>query len=176
MATIRSSGGIRSLGSGKAWYYECDSSGTPTGALQKLPLIIDSTLNDETAVTEVQDEGGNTYTSDGTRKVTLSLTAMQRDAESINLAVQTLRGKYVTILKELAEDTVNGKYQMLVAAIAKPTAKLNFKLPDGKVAYEFTLQNNLSTISVNLATTNSDTDASTTWTGTASVGQGNFWK
>lgn len=160
MALTRDAGKFVSKGSGRAWYKLVNSDGTDYSVLvngvaadtwHDLPLIKDSALKDSTATTTAEDEGGNQYTSDGARTIEWSGNFLQRDIDTRNLMVSTLRNKYVAIIKEDSVVHVGGKYEYKFIPAAKPIPEIDSKFPGGETPFKFMPQAVPSAVAIALA-------------------------
>jgi hypothetical protein len=174
----RNANAIMKLGSGRMWIKVVDSAGADIDGedWMPFPIVKDSTLKDDFAEEFVEDEGGDQYPQEGKRTVELSGTTSQRDQDTMELSVITLRGKYVSIIKEQSSRPVDGKYQYLFMPLAKMTPSLELKFPGGEIGWKFNPQPSPSAVAFNLATGAADiTDAKVTLTGTVNVATGDYY-
>lgn len=171
----RISSAVNDLGSGIGTFRTCDSTGSFTSALVKLPWIKTSSLNDTTDQVDIDMEGGERFTRDGVRTVELQFTFGQQDIETIKMATQTLRGSYIQVVKEISNQEVDGGHNYFIGGICKVNPSLQFTQPGGEVQLTLRLEKNTSTLSVGL-TNYADTAFQTTLTGTVSVGANKYWE
>lgn len=178
MALSRNIGAIQSKGSQRLWFKEVTSAGADLSTpdtWHDFPIIKESTLSDETAQVETTDEGQNTYTTDGVRTVSLSGVILQRDKDTLDMAVKNYRGKYLQIIKENSVDAVDGQYPYTVYGVCKMTPTVELQLPGGEPTFEFIPQPNTATITVNLASTGI-TNAAITLAGTATIAPYSYYE
>lgn len=169
------SGAINNLGSENAVAAECNSSGSVIGTWAQFGVIKDSQLTDNTEQVKLKSESGNEYSRNGTRAVEFSMTVMQTDTVSME-AVNLMRDKYFTIVKEHAETEINGDYIYVVMPLCRYVPEATLKQPGGEVTYKFALEKCQSTITVSLANAASGNTFSTTLTGNSVVPTNKYWQ
>ena len=167
---------MQSKGSGYAAYAQCNSSGSATTAYAMLPRIKTSTLSDSTAQNVLEDEGGLQFSRDGARTVTWEATLMQTDADTLNI-VETFRGNYYTIIKEMSNTAINAYYNYLCMPICKPVLEFAQTQPGGEFTIKFALEavTATATISLTAAATASSAYFVKTLSGTEVVAPGKYW-
>lgn len=169
----RKSGAIITKGSNKAGMIEVDSSGTITGSLLTLPIIASMTWSDQTEQAEKVDEGANTYRTDSTRTVTAIFEFLQKDRPTLEAMVETYRGKFFRIIKEMSNQTIEGSYQYWMGAICKVVPNLEYTY-DGNTTWEFALQVADSDIGQDVSTFD-NVGYKSTLTGTYTVLTDGYW-
>ena len=154
MALGRKSGAMSQKGSPKAVYCLVSSAGVPTGPWVQMPFIKEATYKDNTEVEKVEDAGRNKYALDSAREASLELSFMQKDLDTANLMVKTLRGQYVAIVKEMHETTLDGKSMYRVLPLCKPVASIEETDTSLELKATFEVEPNSAAIGVDLSSTN----------------------
>ncbi len=151
----RNAKNIIGLGSGRMLIREVNADGTLLSAAEQtaagygtgpgltayvwmeMPIVKDSNLKDDTQIEKKPDEGGDKYPIEGEREVTLEVTSMQRDTDTLRAIIKDMRGKYFEILKENTSRKLAKGHQYLYVAIAQVEPKLDVKLPNPDPKFMF---------------------------------------
>jgi len=169
------SGAVNNLGSENAVLAECNSSGSIIGTWAQFGIIKDSTLTDNTEQVTLTSEAGRQYKRNGSRNVEFTMTIMQTDTTTMT-AVNLMRDKYFTIVKEHAETEINSDYIYIVMPICKYVPEATIKQPGGENAYKFSLEAPTTTVTVSLTNAATGGTFSSTLTGNSVFSSGTYWQ
>lgn len=151
MALGRKTDAVKELGGGKAAIMECDSAGSTIGvSWQVLPIISGTTHNDTTAKNSVTDEAGNTYFTYGAREVTLEMTFLQRDVDTLSFPVTTAggKGKYFHLVYEMTQAAIDGNFEYACYGITQIDPTVTRTSPGNEIAWTFSVFPNDDELSV----------------------------
>jgi len=90
-------------------------------------------------------------------------------------AVNLMRDKYFTIVKEHAETEINSDYIYIVMPICKYVPEATIKQPGGENAYKFSLEAPTTTVTVSLTNAATGGTFSSTLTGNKVFSSGTYW-
>jgi len=175
MADMRINNAVKKTGSGLAHAAEVDSVGAYIGAKFTLPWISSSAIKDTTEVESIKTEGMSTFYDTGSREVEWELTFTQKDKASVQMMIETYRGKYLQIFKEISDRTINGKYQYALAAVCMPVPALELT-PGNEVKATFKVMPVSAALTVDCSTYD-DTSYKGTITGSLYFGSSSkeYW-
>lgn len=148
MALGKNSAAIQELAGGEVHVSETDASGSSYGSWTELPYISGSSFTDATGVNNVADEAGDTFPVNSTREVTLEVTTMQKDKDTLKWATHTARDKYYGVLRKVNKAAVDGNHIWHFLPICKVDPESGYSTPgtDGAV-FRFRCLVNASAIS-----------------------------
>ncbi len=169
MADMRIAAASKKAGSPYGMAAEVDVDGAYQEAVFTLPRIKASGFKSDTAVEDLEDEGGIITVDNGATTNDFEMTFLQEDAATKDMAIFTYRDKYLQIFKEQSVRLINGKAQYLCLPICKVISVMEDTLPGSEVVMTLRPQNVTGDLTVDVSTF-TDTDFLVTPTGSLVFG------
>lgn len=119
---------------------------TTPGTIYDIGYLQETTISDNTPMTDIFDESGSSVVvEEGNRVVTVSGVLLQRDKAILDMAKEC-RGKFYALYKD--NGVVNGKNQEIFYAIGKIDPSFEVKLQGGTTPFKYTALKTASTITI----------------------------
>jgi len=153
LTTSQNAANVFQLGGGKAWFRQANADGSiansDTWGIS--PYIKASSLKDDTPTKEFETEDGQFLYSDGSRKITVEATWLDRSVDALSFMASIARGNFFSMLKQISVDKIggtngNGVYQYIYFPILKPVSTMEFSSQGNEVKVTFMAIKPTSTI------------------------------